>query len=66
MFDQTFFSPQVRQCVIITYKRGIYKMPPAWPNDLRPTIVFIIFLRLFDGLPSFPFTISEAMRGCHP
>ena len=43
MFDQTFFSPQVKQCVIITYKRGIYKMSTEWPNDLRPTIIFIIF-----------------------
>ena len=31
MFHQTFLSRQVKQCAIITYKHGIYKLP----NDLR-------------------------------
>ena len=33
IFHQTFLSPQVKQCAIITYKHGIYKLP----NYLRLT-----------------------------
>ena len=33
MFYQTFLSPQVKRCAIITYKHDIYKLP----NDLRPS-----------------------------
>ena len=35
MFHQIFFSPQVKQCAIITYKHGIYDLPHELPNDLR-------------------------------
>ena len=35
MFYQIFLSPQVKRCPIITYKRGIYKLPHELPNDLR-------------------------------
>ena len=35
MFYQIFISPQVKQCVIITYKHGIQKLPHELPNDLR-------------------------------
>ena len=35
MFYQTFFSPQVKRCVIITYKHGIYEDPHGLLNDLR-------------------------------
>ena len=35
MFYQIFLSPQVKQCAIITYKHGIYKLP----NDLRLRIL---------------------------
>ena len=32
---QIFLSPQVKRCVIITYKHGIYELPHELPNDLR-------------------------------
>ena len=35
MFYEIFLSPQVKQCVIITYKNGIYELPDELPNDLR-------------------------------
>ena len=35
MFYQIFFLPQVKQCMIISYKHGIYKLPHKLPNDLR-------------------------------
>ena len=35
MFYQTFLSPQVKRCAIITYKHGIYELPHKLPNDLR-------------------------------
>ena len=35
MLYQVFLSPQVKQCAIITYKHGIYKLPYKLPNDLR-------------------------------
>ena len=35
MFYQIFFSPQVKQRVIITYKHGIYELSHKLPNDLR-------------------------------
>ena len=38
MFYKIFFSSQVKQCVIITYKHGIYELPHELPNDLRLTI----------------------------
>ena len=31
MFYQIFFSPQVKRCVIVTYKNVIYELP----NDFR-------------------------------
>ena len=34
MFYQIFFSPQVKQCTIITYKHGRNKLPDKLPNDL--------------------------------
>ena len=35
MFHQISLSPQVKGCVIVTYKHGIYELPHALPNDLR-------------------------------
>ena len=35
MFYQIFFSPQVKRCVIITYKHGMYELPHESLNDLR-------------------------------
>ena len=35
MFNQVFFSPQMKQYAIITYKHGIYELPHELPNDLR-------------------------------
>ena len=35
MFYQIFLSPQVKRCVIITYKHRIYELPQEFPNDLR-------------------------------
>ena len=36
---QIFFSPQVKQWAIITYKHGIYELPHELPNDLRLRIL---------------------------
>ena len=33
MFYQIFFSPQVKQRAIITYKHGIYELPQDMPHD---------------------------------
>ena len=35
MFYQIFLSPQVKRCVIIAYKHGIYEFPLELPNDFR-------------------------------
>ena len=35
MFDQIFFSPQVKRSVIISSKNGMYKNPHELPNNLR-------------------------------
>ena len=35
MFYEIFFSPQVKRCVIITSKHGIYELPQELPNNLR-------------------------------
>ena len=35
MLCQTFLSPQVKPCAIITYKHGVYELPHALPNGLR-------------------------------
>ena len=39
MFEEIFVSPQVKQCMIITYKHGIYELPHKLPNDLRYRIL---------------------------
>ena len=39
MFHQIFFSPQVKRCVVITYKHGTYEFPHEMPNDLRLKIL---------------------------
>ena len=39
MFYQIVFSPHVKQCVIITYKHGMYELPHEFPNDLRLRIL---------------------------
>ena len=39
MFYQTFLSPQVKSCAIITYKHGMYELPHQLPNDLRLRIL---------------------------
>ena len=35
MFDQIFYSPQVKQSVVIIDKNGMYKLSRKLPNDLR-------------------------------
>ena len=35
MFYQIFLSPQVKRCVIITYKHGIFELLLELRNDLR-------------------------------
>ena len=35
MFYQTFLSPQVKRCAIITYKYGMYELLHELLNDLR-------------------------------
>ena len=35
MFNQSFLSPQVKQCAIIAYKRRISELPQELPNNLR-------------------------------
>ena len=37
MLYQTFPSPQMKRCAIITYKDGVYKLPNELPNDLKLT-----------------------------
>ena len=39
MFRQIFVSSQVKWCVIITYKHGIYEFPYELPNDFRLRIL---------------------------
>ena len=39
MFYQTFLSPQVKSCAIITYKHGMYELPHQLPNDLTLRIL---------------------------
>ena len=39
MFYQTFLSPQVKRCAIISYKHGIYELYQELSNDLRLRIV---------------------------
>ena len=34
MFYQISFSPQAKRWAIITYKHGIYELPPELLNDL--------------------------------
>ena len=38
MFYQVFFSPQVKRCVIITYKHGICELPDKFPKNLRQLV----------------------------
>ena len=35
MFYQIFLSPQVKRCVIFSYKHGIYVLPHELPNNLK-------------------------------
>ena len=35
MFYQTFLSPEVKRCPIITYKHGTYELQHELPNELR-------------------------------
>ena len=39
MIYQIFFSPQVKQRLIISNKHGIYELPHELPNDLRLRIL---------------------------
>ena len=39
MLYQVFSSPQVKRCVVITYKHGIYELPQELPNDSRLRIL---------------------------
>ena len=35
MFEQVFLSPQVKRCMIITYRHGMYKFSRELPHDLK-------------------------------
>ena len=37
MLYHIFFSEQVKRWTIINYKHGIYELPQALSNDLRPS-----------------------------
>ena len=39
MFYQIFLSPQVKECVIIAYKHGIYELRYKFSNDLTISIL---------------------------
>ena len=39
MFYQTFLSPQVKRCTIISYKHDIYESPYGLLNNLRCRIL---------------------------
>ena len=39
MFEQIFVSPQVKQCVVITYKHSRFELPHESLNKLRPRIL---------------------------
>ena len=39
MFYQTFLSPQLKRCAIITYKHGMYELPHKLLNDLKLRIL---------------------------
>ena len=39
MFDEIFFSPQVKQIVIIINKYGIFELSYELPNNLRLKIL---------------------------
>ena len=39
MLCQIFVSPQLKRCVIITYKHGINELSHELPNDLRIRIL---------------------------
>ena len=39
MFSQILFSPQVKRCVIITYKHGTYELLHGLLDDLRLRII---------------------------
>ena len=39
MFYQTFLSPQVKRCAIITYKHDIFNFPRDLPNNERLKIL---------------------------
>ena len=38
-FHQIFLSPQVKRCLIITYKHDIYELPHDLPSNLRLRIL---------------------------
>ena len=39
MFHQIFLSSQVKRCVIITHKHGIYDLSHDFPDELRLRIL---------------------------
>ena len=39
MFYQTFLSPQLKRCVIITYKHGMYELPHQLLTDVKLRIL---------------------------
>ena len=39
MVEQIFVSPQVKPCMIISNKHGIYEFPHELPNNLRLKIL---------------------------
>ena len=35
MFNELFYSPQVKLCGTVSNKHGMYELPHELPNDLR-------------------------------
>ena len=46
MFYQFFLSQQEKQCMIITFKHGIYELPHDMPNNLKKLGNITKFLEL--------------------
>ena len=46
MFYQIFLSPQVKWCLIITYKHGIYELPHKLPRYFTQKLESILDISL--------------------
>ena len=54
MFYQIFFSPYIKRCGIIPYKRCMYELPHELPNGLR-------LLRKLGNLESLKTIYSDSL-----